>query len=193
MNQAAGDRLPYAELARHLSDRGIGSLRIDLRGHGESVNQGRFIPGRSRRDSMIWDAEVDVAAALEFMRSHPGVNGASIGLIGASYSGEEAAEAARNGYAASVYVFLSPGSFSDESVWSVDSLDVPWLFVSARDDRHLADISAAVAQHGQNAEITLLPGSSHATDLLAEYPDLPERIAVWLAERLVGIGMSPVE
>ncbi|MFT5142492.1 MAG: putative ABC transport system permease protein [Rhodothermales bacterium] len=29
---------PYAELARHLSDRNIASLRLDLRGHGESIN-----------------------------------------------------------------------------------------------------------------------------------------------------------
>ena len=38
LNQAAGDRTPYVDLAGYLADRGIASLRLDLPGHGESTN-----------------------------------------------------------------------------------------------------------------------------------------------------------
>ena len=40
LNGAARDRSAYSSLARLLAVRGIGSLRIDLRGHGESINLG---------------------------------------------------------------------------------------------------------------------------------------------------------
>ena len=36
LNKAAGDRTVYEEMARALHDRGIASLRLDLRGHGDS-------------------------------------------------------------------------------------------------------------------------------------------------------------
>lgn len=94
LNQADGDRTPYEGLAGALAVRGIGSLRLDLRGHGESTNLGAFTPGEHRRDPLIWDAEVDVAAAHDFLRSHERVVPDLIGVVGASYSGEEAAEAA---------------------------------------------------------------------------------------------------
>ena len=42
LNKAAGDRTVYDELARQLAARGIASLRLDLPGHGESVNLGRL-------------------------------------------------------------------------------------------------------------------------------------------------------
>jgi hypothetical protein len=33
-------------------------------------------------------------------------------------------------------------------------------------------------------EQIIVPGTGHATDLLEEYPALPERIAVWIEGRL---------
>ena len=56
LNKAVGDRKAYVDLARHLAGRGIASLRLDLRGHGESVNLGRFIPGEIPRSPLIWDS-----------------------------------------------------------------------------------------------------------------------------------------
>lgn len=44
LNKAAGNRTVYGELSAHLLKNGIGSLQIDLRGHGESINRGRFTP-----------------------------------------------------------------------------------------------------------------------------------------------------
>ena len=45
LNKADGTRAAYEGLARLLAERGIASLRIDLRAHGESTNLGRFVPG----------------------------------------------------------------------------------------------------------------------------------------------------
>jgi len=184
LNQAAGSRTAYAGLAGDLERRGVASLRLDLRGHGESVNLGRFVPGEVPQSRLIWDAEVDVMAAHEYLVSHPRVNPRAIAIVGGSYSGEEMAEAGRlHGYA-QAYVALSPGSFSDESIAGIDASGVPWLFVTARDERFLQEITAAVRTRSRTVELLVVPGAGHATNLLSEHHDLGERIAVWLAARL---------
>lgn len=184
LNQAAGDRTVYESLAAELARRGVASLRLDLRGHGESVNQGRFVPYEVPRSPLIWDSEVDVLAALDFLRSHPRIDARRVAVVGASYSGEEMAEAGRlQGYAAA-YVELSPGSFSDESIAGIDASGVPWLFVVSRDERHMKEITQLVREQSTSVELLVLPGSAHATNLLEEHPPLSERIAVWLASKL---------
>jgi len=184
LNQAAGNRTAFADLARLLAERGIASLRLDLRGHGESVNLGRFVPGERQHDPMIWDSEADVEAAIQYLRAHTRIDGGRLGVVGASYSGEEMAEAGRlHGYVRA-YVALSPGSFSDESVRGIDSSGVPWLFVVSRDERYLREITAAVREQSRTVEMVVLPGTEHAARILNSRPDIAERIAVWLATQL---------
>jgi dienelactone hydrolase len=142
------------------------------------------VPGAEERSPLIWDSEVDVTAALEHLRADPRVDGARLAVVGASYSGEEMAEAGRlHGYARA-YVALSPGSFSDESVERIDASGVAWLFVVSRDEPHLREITAAVRAESRTVELVVLPGTEHGARLLAAHPDLAERIAVWLAARL---------
>jgi len=184
LNHAARDRTDYARLADLLARRGVASLRLDLRGHGESLNLGRFVPGEREHNPLIWDAEADVAAGIEYLRSDPRVDGARLGVVGASYSGEEMAEAGRLGGYERAYVALSPGSFSDESIGAIDTSGVAWLFVVSRDERHLGAITAAVRDESRSVELVVLPGTEHGARILVARTDLAERIAVWLAARL---------
>ncbi len=187
LNKAADDRTVYEGLAAHLADKGLASLRLDLRGHGESINLGRFVPvepGENRRDPLIWDSEVDVAAAQRYLQAHPRIDGNRIAVVGGSYSGEEMAEAGRLYGNAQAYVALSPGSFSDESIDAIDTAGVPWLFIASRDERHLHDIVAAVRERSHSVELLMLPGTQHATRILSTHPNMAERIAVWLASKL---------
>lgn len=181
LNQADGTRTAYEGLARLLAERGIASLRIDLRAHGESTNLGRFVPGDA---TMLAGSERDVAAAHAFLRSHARIDGNRIGIVGASYSGESMAQAGRASGYAQAYVALSPGSFSGESLAAIDPSGVPWLFVQSRDERFLQGFELQVAGASATAEMTILPGSGHASDLLALNPDLPGQVAEWLAEHL---------
>jgi len=187
LNKAAGNRHVYAEMAGHLSARGIASLRLDMRGHGDSTNLDRFVPSESdekAREIMIWDSEADVIAAHAFLKSHPRIDPDRIAVVGASYSGEEMAEAARIGEYAQAYVALSPGSFSAESIAAMDKSGVPWLFVVSRHERYLTDIAASVQSTTKLVEIVYIPGDEHATRLLESQPGLAERVAVWLASKL---------
>ncbi|HMB93021.1 MAG TPA: CocE/NonD family hydrolase [Rhodothermales bacterium] len=183
LNQAAGDRTVYRDLAHQLAARGMASLRLDLRGHGESTNLGRFVPGERPRSPLIWDAEVDVIAAHDYLKAHPRIDGERIGIVGGSYSGEEMAEAGRaNGYA-QTYVALSPGSFSEESIRGIDDSGVGWLFIASKNDRYLQEITAAVQAQSKTVELVVVPGTEHATDILETHPEMAERIAVWLAQQ----------
>lgn len=184
LNQAAADRTDYVGLAERLAERGLASLRLDLRGHGESINLGVFEPGRVERDPIIWDAEADVSAALSFLAARPELDADRLAVVGGSYSGEEMAEAGRlDGYARA-YVALSPGSFSDESIAGIDTSGVSWLLVVSNDERYLEEISTAVLATSRTAEVVVLPGTAHATRILSAHPGIEERIAVWLAHHL---------
>lgn len=183
LNKAAGDRTVYEPLAVSLAGRGIASLRIDLRGHGESINMGRFVPGEP---ALLVGSEDDVAAAHEYLRSHPRIDGSKVAVVGGSYSGEAMAEAGREYGYAQAYVALSPGSFSERSFATIDSTGIPWLFVKSRDERFLVGFEATLLEMSETAEIIIVPGAAHASDLLVDHPDLVDRLAVWLAHRLGG-------
>jgi len=184
LNKAAGDRTAYEGMARALDGRNIASLRLDLRGHGESTNLGTFVPGEFNPHPMIWDAEQDVVAAVQYLQRDERFDPDRFAMIGGSYSGEEMAEAGRMiGYAAA-YVELSPGSFSDESIAGIDESGVPWLFVTSRDEPHLQEIRRLVTEQSETVEQIITPGRNHASRLLEDFPDLNERIAVWLDTKL---------
>jgi len=183
LNEAAGDRRSYAGLAEQLASRGVASLRLDLRGHGESTNLGRFEPGASSRDPLIWDAESDVAAAYRYLVTLDMIDPSRIGIVGASYSGEEAAEAGRMIGHAAMYVFLSPGSLSNTTIAVMEGSGVPWLFVSAQDDPFLRDIVVSVRELAPSTQLLTVPGAVHGTALLHDEA-LMERIAAWIMRTL---------
>ena len=188
LNKAAGTRADYVELANQLAARGIASLRLDLRGHGESINLGKFIPAEAdslTREFLIWQSDSDVISAINYLKSNPQIDGSKIGIIGASYSGEEMAEAGRKTGYAQAYVALSPGSFSDESIKGIDSSHVPWLYVASKKERFLQEITALVQSQSETVEMIILPGKEHATRILNSHNGIAERIAVWLTHILL--------
>lgn len=183
LNKAAGDRTVYETLAHRLASQGVASLRLDLRGHGESVNRGRFVPSEEGRQ-LIARSDVDVTQAIHYLLTLPALDRRRIAVVGASYSGEKALEAARQSAYVQAYAMLSPGSLSDESILGLDAAGVPWLYVASRTDRYLQEVTAAVLQTSGSAEIVLIPGTAHATSILESRPDVAERMASWLAATL---------
>jgi dienelactone hydrolase len=180
LNKAMGDRTVYKELADALFEKGIASLRLDLPGHGESVNLGKFVPGKEERSPMIWDAEKGIIAAHQYLKNSRELDSNKICIIGASYSGEEMAEAGRvKGYA-KAYVAFSPGSFTDKSIHDIDSSRVSWLFVVSNNERYLKGVTASVQVSSRTAELMIMPGAAHASDILINNPGLVMRIAIWI-------------
>ena len=100
------------------------ALRLELRGHGASDNLGRFEPPYAEHLHINENAWRDIVAGIRWPRARPDVT--AVAVVGASYSGEQAALSLREGNAlADAYVMLSPGNFSDVSMAAVDASGVP--------------------------------------------------------------------
>lgn len=186
LNQAAGNRSAYTSLAARLADRGVASLRVDLRGHGESTNRGTFDPEEPNATAILEGTSHDVLAALRFLTGHASVDSTRLGVVGASYSGEAMAEAGRQAGFAKAYVALSPGSFSTESARGIDGTGAAWLFIRSRDEQ-VSWVRIAVDSamgFSRVAEAWLVPGSEHATRILSAHSGIADRIAGWLVSNL---------
>jgi dienelactone hydrolase len=182
LNKANGDRRVYAELARELAVRGVASLCLDLRGHGESTNRATFVPGL--RNAASTGEDEDIAAALRWLRAQPYTDSTRVGVVGASYSGEAMMVAARAGSGARAYVASSPGSLSDRSIDDIDTAGAAWSIIVSTNERFLRGVVAAVRARSRTATVIEVDGTAHASDILVAHPELTVRVADWLRERL---------
>jgi dienelactone hydrolase len=89
-HQFRSDRSGWAPLAERLAARGIGTLALDLRGHGASTHKGDAEVAVSSDFAASAKAvgfeqiPADLAQAAAWLRKQPGVDGRRIGLAGAS-------------------------------------------------------------------------------------------------------------
>ncbi len=89
-HQFRADRTGWAPLAERLAARGIGTLALDLRGHGASTQKGGaevivssdFMA--SAKAVGFDQIPADLAQAAAWLRKQPGVDGRRIGLAGSS-------------------------------------------------------------------------------------------------------------
>lgn len=184
LHKANGTREELLPMAEALHEQGIATLRLDLRGHGESINMGKFVPYEVPRSPLIWDAEQDVVAAVDYLKRLDRIDPNRIGVLAGSYSGEEAAEAGRLAGFAKAYVQLSPGSLSAESIAAMDGSGARWLFVACREEKYLQEINAQVFEETRQVEMLLLPGTAHASRILDHYPEMNDRLAYWFGTNL---------
>src|SRR3954447_10595364 len=76
----------YFELCELLAGRGVATLAIDMHGHGQSEGERYYVNMRQ------WVA--DIQAAIDFLLTHPKVDGKRIGAFGLSSGGTAILEAA---------------------------------------------------------------------------------------------------
>lgn len=190
LHRAAGSRAEYTALASALARRGIASLSLDLRGHGNSDNLGRFEPPYAENRGIIEGTQDDVRAALQWVASQERVNPDRIACVGASYSGEAVGEALREGgESVTAVVMLSPGSFSSESIALVDADEAAWLFIRTTEESEdsvefIDAVFSALERGSETAEIRVIPGGGHATRMFETQSFIVEQIADWLAQQL---------
>jgi uncharacterized protein len=108
-SEVFGHRL-FLVLADHLTRRGIAVLRSDDRGVGES--EGVFSEATSR------DFADDAEAAVEWLRTHPGIDSGAVGIVGMSEGGAIAPMvAARSDAVAFIVLMAGPGLPGEEILY----------------------------------------------------------------------------
>ena len=173
-----GNKSEYDKTAETFADRGIASLRIDLRGHGDSINKGKLERGDVNPE-LVFEAWPDIIAAHNFIKTHPAIDSTKIGFIGASYSGDLVAKAGRNYEFGDAYVILASGMFSSESMIWMRYSDADWLHIVAKDDHTFAPKTVGLIRDRNWAETIFFESGGHATAMLENIPGLNEQLAEW--------------
>jgi len=165
------DRTNLSSLARRLAGSGFAVLTLDLRGHGE--NRNRFRGGLGRPDSLA----PDFAAAVDFLRTSPLVDGSRIALMGHSMGAGAALDFATRDSGLDAVVLISGG-------WSMLGPQRPpnvLILYAAGDPERIKTRTAALAarlagvaqpavgetygdfRQGTAVRRALVPGADHAT------------------------------
>jgi pimeloyl-ACP methyl ester carboxylesterase len=189
------DRTSWAPIRGALGKAGIATLALDLRGMGQSVDEGGTLAARVQAgDPELYNAmDQDAAAAVAWLesRAYPPQR---IGLMGASVGCSVALRtASQDGRLAGVAA-LSPGTdyLGVDSLLDVARWDLrPLLLVNGQDEEeHTGSCAAlrdAALAHDRwtPVQLILLPEPDvHGTKMFGTSPAIEQRLTDWWAARL---------
>jgi alpha-beta hydrolase superfamily lysophospholipase len=177
----------WAPLTSVLNDRGITTLAIDLRGHGES----RYSPDGSddrtkveNRDTDFFNTmHLDAQAALEHLENNEHIKAQKIALVGASVGCSIAIRTAIDHPVAGVVV-MTPGK-EYLGIPTVEHIKkwpgIPLLIMTSEEEaeRGAEDIYAALQNKGAKLMVFQEEGI-HGTNMFGEVDNIEQTIADWL-------------
>ena len=183
----------FAALAERLNARGIATLALDLRGHGESTDKGGA-PVAVTDDFMASAKAVgfdqipsDLAQAAAWARKQHGIDGRRVGLAGASVGAFAALEAARKVRPQAVLALSPAGqaAFGDKAMEQVTasaakSTGAKLVFYAVGDE-DTAKVAAALRAVPGVSELAY-PGQDHGSAFLKDHA---ETMAVFFGEYLL--------
>lgn len=170
----------YVDIADHLAKSGIGTLRFDFRGSGDS--EGNF------NDITLEDQVSDALLAMHYLENHPQVDKNRIGLIGRSFGGAVAVIAASRYQRIKSFCLWSP-------IYNANQWKDKWHLLQSPglQPHHLADIMPI---NGQVPGIELLKQFislrmeehlvvMHSTPLFVIHGALDQVVSIANAEKYV--------
>ncbi len=152
----------FVELARKLAGAGIASLRLDMRGCGESGESGFMRP--------MFDWVEDVRNAASFLETAPGIAADRIGVVGMSMGGGVACIAAALDGRLKAVVALAP--VTDGEAW------FRHLWTTAHDELRWRGFLAEIAEDRRRRA---LKGRSRVVNVLDAMAYLPDDRRAFLA------------
>jgi len=171
-------RRDFEALAIRLSSEGIGTLAIDLRGHGESQGSygDNFAP-------MV----ADLKAARRFLATRSDVVG-RIGILGASLGANLAALAAADDPTITSVALLSPsldyrGLRIEPAMRKIGSRRV--LMVVSDDDAYATRTARDLEKGTTGREVIHLPAAGHGSVMLERDPSLIGLVVDWFRRSLL--------
>lgn len=189
LHMMPADRFSWRGLAQKLREAGFQSLAIDLRGHGESRQQGdKILNYRNFSDSEHQFSKIDIAEAVKFLNEQ-GIELKNISIIGASIGANLALDFAAEHNEIKAVVLLSPGLnyrgfLAELSAKNLRGDKGQVIFITAAiGDEYSADSVKKLSEMipaGVKKEVKILEGRAHGTDMFKKIAFLEDEIINWL-------------
>lgn len=188
----SGDRWEWKEFPRHLVNAGFAVLVFDMRGHGNSVYQGKTLKVWRQFDKNTWDKlPKDIGYVLAAIAKNPDlnmVNTKAIGLIGSSIGANVAVNyAGQSPKQVRAMVLLSPGLeyHGIETFAAMTEYENAVFFIASKEDAYAAESTEKLYKFALGKKkIQIYQDLGHGTDMLRADPDLGTSIRDWLREML---------
>lgn len=175
-----------------LSKRGIASLAIDLRGHGESIRtaEGRVLDYRAFTDEETLSSMYDLRGAYDWIRTR-GIDREAIAFVGASIGANLCLRLLAELPTAPAAVLLSPGLdyhgvTVEDVVENVCTQQSVWMAASSEDDD--ASVEAAIRiNEGLTVDhktFRRMRRAGHGTMMIEGDEVLSGEIADWVRDRI---------
>jgi len=178
----------FNDLARFLQKQGYALLAIDLRGHGESTES---IKGKLDYNKFSEDEEKesinDLFSASLFLEKEGYPKDRQF-LIGASIGANLSFQFLSENPQVKAIVLLSPGLNYRGVIlenFKKEGLGEKIFVISALDDEPAYTAGRTLKSWYQDLNYLELPSGGHGTNLFNSYPDLYEKILIWLREKLL--------
>ena len=177
----------WAAFSSALAERGVSSLAIDLRGHGESVMQGeKRLDYHRFSDEEHVKKTLDVVAAMAWLLEREGIGLDRLAACGASIGANLALWAASEHPDLRAALALSPGLdyhgvMADQAAAALHPGQKILLAASEEDAYAYASVGE-LAKLAAKADVTLLKlkDAGHGTTMFANEPAFMEECLVWL-------------
>ncbi|MDO8622072.1 MAG: alpha/beta fold hydrolase [bacterium] len=177
----------YGQLAEELERRGIASLAIDFRGHGESQGgQAGYVRFSDAEHQMKIH---DIEAAVGWLREQGARDEATV-LVGASIGANLALQHLADHGAIPAAVLLSPGlDYRGVKTETLAQRVAPpqrvFLAAGGEDDDYSTEtVRTLVAILGDRATLRTFANAGHGTTMLQREPALLTEVADWIAGKV---------
>jgi len=161
------DMNSWAKFAATVASRGATALYFNFRGYGHSTGDG-------------FSVAVDVTAAVDYALSQ---GAAGVSVVGASMGGTGALAAAAERPLLAVATLSAPAEFEGtNALEAMPRVSAPLLVAAAEADRPYAAQAGLLvdAAGGDDAELLILSGAAHGTNLFATHSDLAATLLAFL-------------
>jgi alpha-beta hydrolase superfamily lysophospholipase len=181
------DRRDWDSLAGAFAARGLATLAIDLRAHGESTKKnGAVLKISPRQMSDPAGFPRDVEAACAWLRT----KATKVGVVGLSLGGNLAVLATARGWAGAAVVISSNADRLEPLAGGKPAAARSTLFIASEQaPQRAASAKALLAAAAEPRKLLLVPGAAHNLVLLEEHPEAMEAMLDWLVRQL---GAAPV-
>lgn len=188
LHDAGKDKQAFSAFAQRLTDKGIGCLAPDLRGHGQSVNKGGYAAfAKEGVDNDYNKMTRDVNAAVEFLKNK-GIAEEDLVFVGAGMGANVAAKSASLWPEVGGLALLTP-SANFRDVLSIPALRVYKgnVFIATAADDKKAFLEASILRN----VAFLSAGEGKVVFATAYNKKSHEMLDVWIAPELVQWLVTP--